>query len=61
MMNKEKRLSEMTVVLCLAVISSGMLIPVSVGLISRIELMGLIGRPVRGDLHCFTATCPLIT
>lgn len=51
----------MTVVLCLALISSVMLIPISVGLISKIELMGLIGRPARGDLHCFTATCPLIT
>lgn len=43
-----------------ALISIGRLKAISVGLISRIELIGLIGRPARGNLHCFTATCPLL-
>ena len=58
--DKENRLGKKTVVLSPALISIGMLNPISVGLISRIELIGSIGRPARGNRHCFTAASPLI-
>lgn len=58
--DKENRLGKKSVVLSPAMISIGRLNPISVGLTSRIELIGLIGRPARGSVHCFIATCPLI-
>jgi len=58
--DKENSLGKKNVVLSPALISIGRLNPISAGLISRIELIGLIGRPARENLHCFAATCPLI-
>lgn len=45
--DKENRLDKKSVALSPALISTGRLNPISVGLISRTELIGLIGRPAR--------------